>query len=170
MVWSPSCQHLCPSLGLPALVGCCRWAEIQGFRSHLCLRLRAAGSPGESQPCRSFFLCPSTVPGTWGLTWLNECAPSSTTTGRTSLHVLLHTAPPTWGFPGSAQARVTQMPSPSPGLPKPAHHQQTLFLSPRNCTQGLPTHLAPPSKYLTIYTRTLILWSKNVLSRFCVMS
>lgn len=104
---------------LPALVGCCRWAEIQGFWSHLCLRLESSRLPGRGQSCRSFFLCPSTVPGTWGLTWLNECSPLilQPQGGLPYMSFFTRLLPPGVS-PVSAHARVTQMPSPSPGLPQ----------------------------------------------------
>ena len=53
---------------------------------------------------------------------------------------------------------------PHQGFPKTAHHQEISFF-PHGCTtsfRSLPTHLTPPSKYLTISTGMFILWPKKV--------
>ena len=156
-----------PFLGcLPALVRCCRWAKIQGFRSHLCLRLESSRIPRRGRPCWSFCLCPSTVPGTWGLAWMSECPPTphSTTIGRTSptcpsSHSSSHLRfPQSLHTKGSLRCHLPNRASPSPPTTNRSLSSLTTALG---C---LPTHFAPRSKYLTIYTRTLILWSKNVLS------
>lgn len=140
-----------PFLGcLPALVGCCRWAEIQGFRSHLCSGWRSSRLPGREQSCRSFFLCPSTVPGTWGLTWLNECAlvlqpqgglptcPSFTQLLPPGVSQALHRQ-------GSLRCYL------SPGLPQASPPPTDLFYPLATALRGLPTHLAPPTNIHHLY-------------------
>lgn len=137
----------------------------------LCLRLRAVGSR-ERTVLSIFLSLPQHSAWHLGLTWLNECAP-------------LVLQPQGGGLPYMSFFTQLLPPGVSQGALHMQGHSDAISLtgaSPSQPTTNrplsplatalrcLPTHI-PPSKYLTIYARTLILWSKNVLSRcFIVMS